>query len=264
MRVLQVIPNKNWALDKIMGLVKEGDGIEIKRHYMEEDGHTLNLSGVDIVEYGMWGNLPFEGKLVPTLITVHHIEPGHEEEAKARLKANNPDKIIVVNPITKKALKKIGFKSQVIPIATKKREFRVGYLGNNIPSKRFDMIDEACEELKHLGVVCWGQRRKGPEVPMTNEEIDEWYRSINVLVIADMKIVGSGTAVEAVACGTPVIAYKYTYHPHKDNVTWFDGSKEDLKKKIVAMMPKPLLIPEEYSNKYRKVYREIYENTHNW
>ena len=73
----------------------------------------------------------------------------------------------------------------------------------------------------------------------------------------------SKNQVEAVALGTPLIAYKTTYHPHKDGVVWFNGTKEDLKKKIVAMMPKPLLNQEEYSNKYHKVYREMYESSSN-
>ena len=265
MRVLQIIPNKDWALDKIMSLVQSSDGIEIKKHYLDSEGYDVDTNGVDICEYGMWANLPSyptrdrDNNKIPILVTVHHIEPGHESKARKKLKIGNASKIITVNQMTQKALKKMGFKADIIPIATKRRDFRVGYLGNDIPSKNFDLIEEACAEIE--GVVCWGERRDGARVPMTNEEVDQWYRNINVLVTADKIIAGSGTAVEAVALGTPLIAYKTTYHPHKDGVTWFDGTKEDLKKKIISLMPKPLLTQEQYSNKYHEVYREMYESS---
>lgn len=256
MLVVQVIPNKGWALDKIMSLVKEGDGIEIRRHYMDTMGNYVDFNGADIVEYGLWGNLPFEKVQLPSLVTIHHIEKKDAEDAKKRLAIAKPKKIIAVNPITKKALKKIGFKSEVIPISTYPREFRVGYLGRDIPSKRFDVIDEACRRLKDYNVVCVGKRRNEvSDSDMTEDELNKWYRSLNVFVSADLEIPGSMCNLEAVANGTPVLCTKNTYYPHKDNATHFNGSVEDLVKKIKKMIPKPLITAEEYSNKYREIYK---------
>jgi len=251
MKVLQVIPNRGWAIDKLMTLVK-GDGAVIRRHYMDEST-LIDMSHIDVIDFGLWCNIPFEKLLLPAVLTMHHIEKGHEKKVQEAIMVTQPTIVVSSSRAVQKDLKKIGIESEFVPLAVPPQEFRVGYIGNDIPVKRFDIIEESC---KRANVRCWGMKRVNPVAIIPDKELNEWYRLLNVLVVAALEEPSSMPGLEAQAVGTPVISTKIGMKPHK--AIWFDGTVDDLVKKINKLKPKPLITIEEYSKKYIELYKKAY------
>lgn len=255
-KVLQIVPNRGWAIDKLMSLVKGCSEIEIKRHFMD-DSSLIRESQVDVIEWGLWCNLPREKLLRPSILTVFHIQKGDEQKVRRAIKMANPTIVIATCKAVKRGLKKIGIKSKIIPLVSPLQEFRVGYIGRDIPEKRFDIIEETC---KRANVKCCGLLRKDPPTTTTLElseqELMEWYRSLNVFVIATDIDGEALTRIEALSVGTPVISTKIGRGFYKKGITWFDGSAKDLVKKINKFKPEIPITPEEYSEKYIEAYRE--------
>jgi glycosyltransferase involved in cell wall biosynthesis len=83
-----------------------------------------------------------------------------------------------------------------------------------------------------------------------------WYRLIDVLVVAATEEPSSMPGLEAQAVGTKVISTKIGMKPHK--AIWFDGSVDDLVKKLNKLKPKPLVTPEEYTKRYADIYKKAY------
>jgi glycosyltransferase involved in cell wall biosynthesis len=256
LKVLQVIPNRGWAIDKLMTLIGSDD-VAIKRHYIKES-QMIQMEDADVIDFGLWCNVPPEKSLKPFVLTMHHIEKGHEEKVKVAIDASQPTIIISSSRAVQKDLKKIGIDSEFIPLAVPQQEFRVGYIGMDIPVKRFDIIEEAC---KKANVKCWGLKRNIPVTQLTDKELNEWYRLINVLVVAATEEPSSMPGLEAQAAGTKVISTKIGMKPHK--AIWFDGSVDDLVKKINKLKPKPLITPAEYSRKYIEAYKRAYDLFYN-
>lgn len=257
LRVLQIVPNKGWAIDKLMSLVK-GE-IEIKRHYIDVDGERINTSGIDVFDYGLWCNMP-NGKIAdPSVLTVYHIQKGDEEKVRDKIKKSKPTIIIASCNAVKKGLKKLGFKSKIIPLVVPPQDFRVGYIGRNIPEKRFEIIDEACIR---AGVKCCGLRRDNVATELSEKELMAWYRSLNVFVVATDINGEALTRIEALSVGTPVISTRIGTGIYKKGITWFDGSVDDLVKKINKMKPEVPITVEQYSQKYIEAYKDAfkYEN----
>jgi glycosyltransferase involved in cell wall biosynthesis len=252
LKVLQVIPNTGWAIDKLMTLVNPSE-FEIHRQYMDRNT-TIVVPDYDILDFGLWCNVPNELMGKPLILTMHHIERGHEQKVKDAIETFKPTIIVASSKAVQKDLKKIGFKSVLIPLAVPAQKLRVGYIGADIPVKRFDIIDEAC---KIADVECCGLRRKNPVPEIPEEQMKNWYRLIDVLVVAALEEPSSMPGLEAQAVGTKVISTKIGMKPHK--AIWFDGSVEDLVKKINKLKPKPLITPEEYSRRYSETYKKAYE-----
>ena len=252
MKVLQVVPNKGWAIHKVMRLIQPSPDVEIRYHFILDQGTKIDVTNIDVVDFGLWCNLPAYKTYYPSILTVHHIEHGNETEKIRRICLANPTIIVTTNPTTQKELKHFGIKAEIIPITVPPQEFRVGYIGYDIPVKRFDVIDEAC---KLAGVRCCGIRRERPEAILSDEQINEWLRTLNVFVVAATEEPSSLPALEALAVGTPVISTKIGMQPHSYGITWFDGSVDDLTEKINQMKPKQLISPREYSDRYIEAYK---------
>jgi len=253
MKVLQIIPNKGWCLDKLFSLIKPTDDIQISKFYMDT-GNTDIYEDCDIIHFHFWANMP-EYKMKPTIVTIQHIEFKDEIEIITRLKRGNPDIIIAANNHSHNILKRHGLQSVIIRNTTEVKPVIVGYLGLDTEAERhyknYEVIDEAC---RILGLLCDGQRRNRPELKFTEDELDRWYRSLNVFVTAN-SLPGSTPAMEALACGTPVIATPISLSPQEWNVTYFDGTVEDLVRKLKNFIPKFIIIPEEYSKKHLELYK---------
>jgi glycosyltransferase involved in cell wall biosynthesis len=255
LKVLQIIPNKGWAIDKLMTLIKS-DEVAIKRHYMDES-QVIDGSTCDVMDWGLWCNIPPEPLANPSVLTMHHIERGHEDRVKEAIELSMPTIIVASSKAVQKDLKKLGFKSTLIPLAVPPQKLRVGYIGADLPVKRFDIIDEACKE---ADVELCGLRRKNPVPEIPEEQMPNWYRLIDVLVVAALEEPSSMPGLEAQAVGTKVISTKIGMKPHK--AIWFDGSVNDLAKKLNKLKPKPLITPEEYSKKYAEIYKKAYKKFH--
>jgi glycosyltransferase involved in cell wall biosynthesis len=253
LKILQVIPNKGWAIDKLMLLIS-GD---IRRHYLDADGTTISIKDVDVIDWGLWCSLPKFRIERPSVLTVYHLTKEAEKDAQERIKIAQPTIVIASCKAVKKTLKRLGIKSRIIALPTIQQPFRVGYIGRDVPEKRFEIIDEACRE---TNVVCCGLRRKGPEFELLEQELMAWYRSLNVFVVATNIDGEALTRIEALSVGTPVISTKIGKGIYKKGITWFDGSVKDLVKKINKMKPEIPQTPESYSREYIKAYNEAFES----
>jgi hypothetical protein len=133
LKVLQVIPNHGWAIDKLMKLVNP-KGYDIVRHYMD-DTSLINADGFDIIDWGLWCNIPPEPLRRPSILTMHHIERGHEQKVKEAIELSMPTIIVASSKAVQKDLKKIGFDSELIPLAVPPQKLRVGYIGAESSSR---------------------------------------------------------------------------------------------------------------------------------
>ena len=250
-KVILIPDCRGWVMEDLMKIIKgDREGIEIK--YPEEE---IKYNSDDIIHLGYWDS--FKNKFdARTIITVNWIGEGNEGIVSSRIKKLNPCAVIVTCETTKNILKKQKIDSIIIPNPIDLKDFRVGYLGEDSERKRFDIIDRTIEE---MGMVNCGIRRIKKEKPLNGKQLERWYRSLNVYVVASYAEGAPMAALEAMACGVPVISTKVGMLADRNDVTFFDGSVEELKERLEQFMFVSQITKDEFVNKHLKLYSKVYD-----
>ena len=197
-----------------------------------------------------------------------------------QLTHTRPDRIIVDDISTLQLLGQLGWtKTTMIPLAFNTdlkllpypEEFTIGYFGNNYPSKRFEVI-EAAAGLAEVPLVGY---KFDPNRTVYAVDPEQIYESMSVYVHASFQDTNSMPVMEALKCGRPVISTR-NYGLERVlndgwNGYWFDGSAEDLVKKIQEVRKREIMMRDEAKNtilpslydsamQYLEVFHEVLDS----
>lgn len=218
-----------------------GDAVRVA---LEKCGHEVSLYSIqagvphpkDMREFdhvhfiSLRAMHPFRDKIaVPTSATIHHMSLGTERYYTSLLEYLVPDTIHVTDHFTQRDLGRRGFCNVcVVPQAIPRRfallagypaEFTLGYIGGDPKYKRFAAIEEmaARAHVKCIGHVT------DTDNWLSEDELESFYQSINLYVVASFEDGGPVPAQEAMQYGIPVIS-TYVGSMPKYPVVLYDGS----------------------------------------
>ncbi|GAA4313674.1 hypothetical protein GCM10023115_29680 [Pontixanthobacter gangjinensis] len=147
----------------------------------------------------------------------------------------NPDKVeIIHNPVLAKEISEVPFQDMRIKYKISPDEFVIMTLGRNHPVKRMKLLFKAIKKLKHLRIKCICIGPKGdyerllndynikeqviltgmiPSVPklqleLPNSELINTMKACDIFVSTSYVEAFSGAALEALACGIPIVVGK--------------------------------------------------------
>lgn len=147
----------------------------------------------------------------------------------------NPDKVeVVYNPVLAKEISQVPYKDMRVKYGIKPEEFVLLTLGRNHPVKRMELLFKVIAKLKHLPIKCICIGPKGdykkllndynindkvvltgaiPETPklqleLPNSDLINTMRACDVFVSTSYVEAFSGAALEALACGLPIVVGK--------------------------------------------------------
>ena len=257
MRVALLSGREDSAIDWVLQDLKTGlalvrpDWVVDAFRYLETSAEEMNLSSYDLVHFGYFGfshpDLTILG--APTTATVWHIAADRRKQSHAALTFTGFHQLIVEDVATLQTLGQLGF-TNVSPIPMPFDEtrwptlpalngpFTVGCFGDNVPSKRFDIIQKACSEagVRAYMLVIPQLRRVCNLKP-----VEDVYSQVHVLAHASFLDTSSRTALEALACGIPILSTindGLRRVANGGNITFYDGSVSDLASKIREVQEK--------------------------
>lgn len=133
-----------------------------------------------------------------------------------------------------------------------KRDFIVGYVGakDSADHKGYKMIEEVCEEL--------GLYLKVANNSWPHEEMPEFYREIDCLVLMSESEGCNNPTLEALAMNKPVISTDTGIARELLGVTLVERNKESLKRALIYKIPRIQILQEYTWKEIAKRYRELY------
>lgn len=278
-KVAIVASAKNAAVDIVLRAMARHleDDFNIDIINITKLPEKFTLEEYDLAHFGWLGLAPRE-VYCPCTVNVWSVPLRKLNPYAQQIHQTGFEKLIVDDVVTAQILGQLGFFNVVkIPLAFDMpkgegmpfpEKLTMGYFGNDYDSKRFAAIDAAA---KMSGIPLRGYKFDKTRTQYFLNPMKDIYPNISVYVHASMTDTNSMPAMEALACGRPVVS---TPNPGLERVLregengyWFDGSPEDLIKKVklAHQLPRPVK-PYHWSSswaaamKYKEVFNEVLNN----
>jgi glycosyltransferase involved in cell wall biosynthesis len=259
---LAIISNhENSAIDIVMESLIPffRTQFEVTKFYPTEPFPKNNFEDFDLVHVGWVLLTPYE-IVPPVTANVWSLSPFKNPQDPSSigtyttcLMQVRPDRLIVDDIMSLQLLGQIGWtRTTLIPLAFDCKftllpypeEFTIGYFGNNYPGKRFDVIEAAAG----LAGVPLAGYKFSPDRSVYVIDPLQVYESMSVYVHASFQDTNSMPCMEALKCGRPIIStHNHGLERVMDNEYngyWFDGSAEDLVKKIELVQEREVVMRE--------------------
>lgn len=248
MKIALVSFAENSAVDQVMRDLKTGLSrvrpdwdVTLLRGLVKD----LDLDDYDLVHVGYagytFGYAPTAG--CPVTTNVWHIRPDRIAYHVQHFTEQGFARFVVDDVMTLQILGQMGYtnvtpipmafdRSRWEPLGPPAGEFTVGCFGDNVFHKRFDVIQRGCFA---AGVKAYMMVLPHIRHSFDLNPVEDVYSQIHVYAHASFTDTSSRPAMEALACGRPVIStmndgLRRLAIP--GNINFFDGSVEDLAKTI--------------------------------
>lgn len=228
-------------------LKQEGWEVEWKQL---RGGDRLEHYNYDIIHFNYFANmLPQLSNVTDITCSVHHMHPQHVPKYMQHINQCGPARIHTADPFCMRQLQQHYYADvTVIPytfdwkgfdITPLPPKFKVGFLGCDYNTKRFDSIVEACKvaQVEYASIARKTLNEEKDFVPQ--QDILDFYRSISCFVVASYNDGGPLPPQEALLMGRPVATTHVGMMPlvikEGINGTFHNGSVEDMARAILRV-----------------------------